>query len=99
MKDDTVKLGPIIRDNFSWNSELTYDVFLKEFGDVFVFDTDIGFCFNPFAELVVCNEQNLFCVAPVDKGLTMSTLYCINDQGLATKLRVSEGTRGMGACH
>ena len=55
-------MRPIICDDCLWNFESTYNVFLDELGDIFVFDTGISFCLHPLIEVVGCNKQKLFFV-------------------------------------
>ena len=88
---------PIICYNCLRDLKSADDVFPNEPGDFFVFDASIGFYFYPFAKVVNDYEQNFLCVVATGKRPTISIPHSVNDQGLVTGLRTSNGIRGIGA--
>lgn len=84
-----------IHDDCSWNSELTYDGFLDELGDNFVFDIGIGFYLHPLTKVVGWNKQKLLCYSNGQRDYYVHPLL---RKWARTCDRIEGLWRYMGAC-
>ena len=97
-ESDVVKLRAVISYNGLRDSKAANDVLPYEFGDIFVLDASICFCFYPFTEVICGDEQEFLLGAATGRGPTMSIPHCAKGQGLEIDFNVSDGTCGMRAC-
>ena len=60
LESDAVKLRTVVGYDCLKDPKTTNDVFPHKFGDIFVLDASICFCFYPFTEVIYGDEQKFF---------------------------------------